>query len=703
MRRMTDLPSNLVSLARVALLAAGWAIALGGFLYISVRVLTAVLPTTRIALTFTSESKEDITKAVVGRAKDLLQPTALDGFTEIHVPRQSVDFTPFTDDAVDALGKVEIKGVDVSWLLKTFYGFTEPRMPHVQAAVQADASVHVTWLDVDGHPARTWTTRAAEQATKPDPSSREEAIDRVVYRILYYANPDVIRRRNRAMDQISFPNANAFEAYQLGRQFLTAYQADLDPSQLDRAEERLRFLRGEMPSFPDGLLLLGITLTEQRKEDEAIQVFLQLKDLRSQGSSKDQLRTFNARLLEATARRKLYRVTENNRSVQILQDLLGDLAAALKTGPATDEKKTPQGAALTPSDLQRLELSVWCELVSALGHYQVLLRAEDFDKQLQQAPKEVAASESEQELLRGAGDKQDERYKAFLQVRARLFSLQDTAYLHAEGLLNQLGKDLEEKEAAVIASRLDNANGYARFRYAQELDEDAFQVEAKTAEKRLRTADASHPNDYMVLQNLATLLLEARYDPEGRNLVEAMELLQRSLKIKPRDYWGYEQLASAYARKADLFGLDALNDKDLDAAIAAVEKAREYRPTGWSALPILAELYVLKWEQAPGKREDLESTIATVLASSESRNPSSYRTPLVEARFAMAQARTATSQDAFDAAIGRAFRATRAVLVGLRGTPPTVEAKRIRQEASNAEDLLHTTRYDARRGLRWPR
>ena len=271
----------------------------------------------------------------------------------------------------------------------------------------------------------------------------------------------------------AFPTAEALEAYYAGRWHLDVYQNAYSPEDLDRAESHFKTLREAMPRFRDGLLLLGVTLTEQRKEDEAIGVFEQIEnDLPSPTDFRERRHLLEAQLLGAVAHRKRYKLADNHVAVQKLQ-YVATRANALVNDPQVAQWRV---------DFLRLYLEALVELCSALGHYQVLLNARNFGSELISidAPPEIQLNPSEKQALDDADklpaeQRVEERQKVYRVVKQRIWDSQNSKKRDAEAALDSLESqtpqsgDPIESEVSAYKGRLRSASGYAQYLYARDL------------------------------------------------------------------------------------------------------------------------------------------------------------------------------------------------------------------------------------------
>jgi hypothetical protein len=162
-----------------------------------------------------------------------------------------------------------------------------------------------------------------------------------------------------------------------------------------------------MPNFTDGLMLLGITLLEQKNESEAIIIFERIKqnllregteqakaaapapiDVEAAALSKlkpeEKKAFFSAKLFLATAHRKLYRVKDNHLALAEIEDIIAKIKP-LHAAPGVDSSETAEQKT-DWLDFLKIHISVLAEKAYVLGAYLVLLNEVNFIEGLRTNP-----------------------------------------------------------------------------------------------------------------------------------------------------------------------------------------------------------------------------------------------------------------------------------------------------------------------------
>lgn len=357
----------------------------------------------------------------------------------------------------------------------------------------------------------------------------------------------------------------------------------------------------------------------------------------------------------------------------------------------------------------RLEVSARSELVSAIGHYQVLLHADSFIPALtdQTAPASVKLTNDElkesSQAVSGA-----ERHALLAKVRERLFKLHNEKNDNARLAIENLGK-LMDKDAGWLSERtrylsqVRNAHGYAVYRFAKALADDAkFRELCKEAITELREAEAYQPQNYAILQNLAIVLLDSRYDKTGRNLDESRRLLEQSVVLKPRDYYGYQLLAQAILRKADLWAPETMSLDEAKKAVTHAEKARSLRPFGTSIWPIVIETYALQWELAPSTdRPAIDAQIQTALGSAKRLGAPRVLLQQARIRWLVAQIRHTTGDTEFVKNKEQLVKGLAELDAALKESAPTWDNQEIRRRYDALAKALKNASYENRKEIAW--
>lgn len=696
-----DLLATLIDWLRPLWLIGLWLVALTVFLGITHYLWQRVFTRDIYMVNISNEKGENISLRFLARTREVVKPTRFDRLYEISAPKLEGGFVQELP-LIPTGTKLEFKGVDVGKVVKLFDDVLQKTPPRIEGRLAESRGVfQVVVTDNDGKDVHPWTLRISTTDEKYD-FRIERLVDRGIYRALYYVHYESPRARARSSamnSKVTFPSAEALEAYYAGRWHLDAYQTLHSPEELDRAEAYFNTLRQTMPKFHDGLLLLGVTLTEQRKEEEAIGIFEQIEaDLASPKDARERERVLHARLFNATAHRKRYRWQDNHIAVTKLQELVSFLQGLGQQETVDAERR----------DLMRLEVSALSELVSAIGHYQVLLYADSFIPALtdQTAPVDVKLTADEEKeanrRLSGA-----ESQALFAKVRERLLGLHNDKNRDAELAIERLGKLMEKDadwpgERTRYLSLIRNAHGYTLYRFAQALTDDAkFQKLCKQALTELREAEVYQPQNYAILQNLAVVLLDSRYDESGRNLDEARRLLEHSVVLKPRDYYGYQLLAQAILRKADLWGSETLPMDETKKAVTSAEKARSLRPFGKSILPVIIEAYALQWEVAASERPSIEGQIQTVLGTAKRLGAPRLLLQQARIRWLVAQLRQSPNEPEFTKNREQLLKGLAELYAALNESAPVWENQEVARRHEGLTKALKNANFENRKELTW--
>jgi hypothetical protein len=646
---------------------------------------------------------------LLARAEALAVPVPLDALYEVKVPPLATRFgakddLKFLDDV-----KINIQGVSLPEVIKNLFAALPDDQPIVSAepeAVGSGSGARLEWKEPSGKK-KTWLLRSDKPPTDAD--ATREIIDQAIYEMVYYMHYDPTRP-GPPEKGVQFPNERALEAYYAGQQHLSQYQRKRGIAEiaeglkdLDEAERRFRILYQEMPNFNDGLMLLGVTLLEQKNEPEAIIIFDRVKkNLFDQGvnnlKSEEKKALFSAMLFQATAQRKLYRVKNNHQALAEIGKIT-DQVAPLHVVPTPNTKETDAQKA-DRLDFLKIHISVLAEKAYVLGAYLILLNEVNFIEGLtthqQHAPQPVppvhspqggqpqpaAASQPapidppppvvvdddqratnlltiERKIKAGGPDAEQakkDRLAAYRAEMKRIYEAHKVVVQHAKELINGVGAndDAWKGISARFLSDLGNAVGYAQYRYAQAMedvkdDDDAFLSQCKAALDTLHEAYAMHQNEQTILLNMGLIESDPRCDPDGENIERARSYLKQASQIKPTDYYSQQLLATLDIRELYTWGPLAKPEVLTD-AVAAAEKARTLRPEDGTICALLAQAYILKWAaQATddATRNDLRLKIEAAVSQAEKRKATPVHQDTVRLQWLLAQA-TRAPDDQFD-------------------------------------------------------
>jgi hypothetical protein len=312
-----------------------------------------------------------------------------------------------------------------------------------------------------------------------------------------------------------------------------------------------------------------------------------------------------------------------------------------------------------------------------------------------------------------------QRQTDFADEMTRIFKAQEALVVEAEKALTaidtlvddtkvpiseQLNKEEWKRDRGRLAADLRNADGYARFRYAQHGSDDRqFREQSETALAKLIEAQTARPNEYTIMQNMGLIYGDPRYDPEGEELDAARALFARSLEIKSRDYYGHQKLATlairqAYERGVEFFNLDATK-----AAITQAEKAREFRPGDGTIFTLLAQLYTLKWSKTTGADQQEAASLveaALVLAERGDR-ASAFHIWTAQLQWQLARIRASSTKEEFDKAEAKLLAALHRAKADAAGSPRW-DGRDLVARTTNLSAKLQNLKFEDRATLRWP-
>jgi hypothetical protein len=536
---------------------------------------------------------------------------------------------------------------------------------------------------------KSWLLRAESPAAgapaPPASATTSQVIDRAIYTIWYYMYYDPKGLRWRTDLEANFTSARALEAYYGGQQRLASYQRTFQAGDLDEAEKEFRLLTSEMPQFVPGWMFLGIALVEKRSERGAIRAFDRAQQLLAPSgalpataTATDRQTWLQARLFTANALLQMYNWENNQEALRILEAVLPTIPAA----PPTDMKRQ------VFYDLSKIRFSMLFQTAHTVGHDLILLSEDNFVDALTEPPGAAAGAPTVPASVRPPAARQTElrahesavrhatdsmqlaTAKAQLQTdfadeMTRIFNAQQALVAQAENALTaidtlvntvpiseQLDKEEWKRDRERLAADLRNADGYARFRYAQlhESDDGRFREQCKAALARLIEAQAVRPNEYTIIQNMGLIYGDPRFDPDGKELDTARALFARSLEIKARDYYGYQKLATLAIRQAYEWGVEFFSLDATKAAIAQAEKARELRPGNGTISVLLAQLYTLKWSKTTGTdQQEAAALVEAALALADKGDRASpFHVSTAQLQWQLTRLRASAPKEEFD-------------------------------------------------------
>ena len=655
---------------------------------------------------------------LIARADELAQRVPLDALYEIKVPALATRFGPKDDFKFLDPVKITIQGVNLPEIVKGLWAALPDDQITVTGEPEPAGSGSGMRLELND-PAgakKSWLLHSDKSASG---EATREIIDQAIYKMVYYLYYDPTSRKTAP--KVNFPTERALVAFYSGQQYLGAYQQKLgtvdlsevqkkdetqkpsDQSQkpypdLDEAEKQFRILYQEMPEFTEGLMLLGITLMEQKKETEAIDVFDRVKVIlfrnaqanqATQGQKLDAALSstrlnieekkalLSAMLFRATAKRKLYRIWDNHLALAEIQDIL-PVIGRMHRAPAHPAQEADKDKA-DRQDFLKIHISVLAEKAYVLGAYLVLLNQRNFDIELNTTspagapatrvapPTVVALTAAELTNLgtirtrisaggAGVDPAKADWLKAYRDKMTAIHDLHKGAVTEAEALFANppIGDDKWKSTVERFQSDLNNAAGYALFRHAQADNDvtdpdDKFLAECDDALQKLRKAHAAHQNEQTILLNLGLIESYPRCDRAGVNIEQARKHLKQASALKPGDYYPAQLLATLGIREMYTWGPFARSET-LNETIDAAEKARMLRPEDGTILALVAQAHMLKWAQigdeAQRKQSQAKVEAAIALAEKHKATPVHLRT--IKLQWLVDQAARAADDAKFD-------------------------------------------------------
>jgi hypothetical protein len=445
--------------------------------------------------------------------------------------------------------------------------------------------------------------------------AKERVLDRGVFRVIFD------RSRTTQRDRSRFPNERALSAFVRGTQALNAYFESRRQPDLTASVAALRELRWEMPAFNEGLDLLALALAEDRRELEAIEIYdfllgshepVAKATIAAAADLRAKQRLLQLELNRAQAHLFLYQPASAAKSAAHLEGVLTLLADRALFAPAvqstTQQAAATPGAAAppatTPADdpkLASLRAYALAQLSDVYGHLFSIVDPDmsDADAVLAMARLNPQPNRTDRAVFIAAV------WNAHLALLKEAQDARNAAAVYWAQ---------NEREKQALDRLLASSRGYTKTLHAawSAPNADALRVEIEDGVRDLRQAGAAEPNQYSVLQNLATAYSEPYFDVNGDLLFTAIELYKRSLELKANDYWGYYRLARIYGRQLDLGWAAADTLMQLEDNVA---KARELRPgdSGIRALELRAKMW--KWSTSDDQPQDTQRQgIETVLA-----------------------------------------------------------------------------------------
>lgn len=523
------------------------------------------------------------------------------------------------DKALAELDKIQlkIKDVDVSALIRAFDALLTPARYELRGSVvDLPTSLSVicqlvrrekvmsSWEATAKIPAPDAASGAA-QTSAAAPAALEDLLDQVLYQMVFdFAHDAELKKQwkisiSRAE---SFANWRSLRAYVRGLRALRSYQENLDTHDLQEAYEFFDSLAISDPRNPYGVYFRGLALSEDRREAEAVDNFLQLQRLLQRQEKPENWKSmlYEARLHEATARLKLYTMKEAEKAVAILNRLCADLTRELAISPTSAtqvpaEQAEPAAGAeqqivadntgpkstvtTAKEDSYTAKLLTVCHAQLGYTHGTILSFKE---LKVPPAPK---LAKKHADAMKESLDQADVKF-------------------------NSVGGDwASDREKMDVRFRIDNARGYGLYRQAffDAPDGDSYSKRCQEAIDVLEKADEARPNHYEVLQNMAMIYADDRF-ATPTSLLHAQRLFERTKKFVPKDYYQYEQLAAIHCQLMELCSTDECRKAEIEAGSKEGREAIKLRGESGSAFHGLALFALKTWEI--DKRTETAATAA---------------------------------------------------------------------------------------------
>lgn len=521
------------------------------------------------------------------------------------------------DKALAELDRIQlkIKDVDVSALIRAFEALLTPaRYELGGSVVELPTSLSVICQLVHREKVMaSWEATAKTSA--PDATSQssaaaatlEDLLDQVLYQIIFDFAHDAELKKTWKISLSraeSFGNWQSLRAYVRGLRALRSYQENLDTRDLQEAFTFFDSLAISDPSNPYGLYFRGLALSEDRREAEAVDNFLQLQRLLQRKEKQENWKSmiYEARLHEAAARLKLYTLDEAKKAVGILGQLCADLTKELAnssagtTQPGGGEagcaagavEKTPirnvrADSTVTPAkeDSYRAKLLTVCYAQLGYTHATILSLKE------LKSPPALSLAQQHANSMKVSLDLADRRF----------------------GLVG--GGWSSDREKMDVQFRIYNARGYGLYRQAYFVavaDPASFPRLCQEAIDLLEKANEARPNHYEVLQNMGMIYADKDFDAGRDSLLRAQWFFERTKKFVPKDYYQYEQLAGIHRRLMEMCPTDECRKAEIKAGSEDANEAIKLRGGSASAFHNLALFALKTWEI--GKRTETGATAA---------------------------------------------------------------------------------------------
>jgi tetratricopeptide (TPR) repeat protein len=543
---------------------------------------------------------------------------------------------------------VEVSGVDVTKLIHLVNQLFKPDQWIVEGDFQThpDRAMLALRMRRGERLIRTWYLERLGNPSDDKSTLLEQLIDDAIFQLVYdFGNKaeqdkDLQKWRHVVPAPTSFPSRASVAAYYEARGALGRYYAHGDWKDLDRALDRLRTLRGQMPEYADGLQLLGMALAEKRNDTEAIHVYEQLRLLLlpkeedwKQLPSHQKRRLLSIDLLKTTSTAKLYTWQSTHEAIGELSQLAEKLQSELTSMPPGKERAAYSELLAHTAVQLAYTYSLY---LSYIRHYTVV---EVFGSPDAPAALKVSDPKKIEYLRNGPPEKAKPIVLNIMEEVTKQIknwiSIGKNEKENLEAQWSQLADGVRRK--AELISRLHLTLGNANYRMAEWEDHDAdqkdtlfgetFETRLKEAAIELGKADATHPNHYLVLQLLGLVYSEPRR--EGKYLSIAEQYFERAIRANPSDYLGHELLAGILLRRVTKMGVDLANLATIEKGLAEVQEAIMHHEISGTAHLLRAEFQtmLLEIERDETKRRELRVGLEQYINQAERFLPQAFQRP----------------------------------------------------------------------------
>ena len=431
----------------------------------------------------------------------------------------------------------------------------------------------------------------------------------MVFRILFELGNRKAQAAKSSSAKLSFPNARALEAYLRGSERMEVYLTGLRPDDLKTAIQNLATVNWEMPDSEPVLDLYALALTEDRKETKAIPIYGKLLGgdgpltaaLLDKVDRAGRERKYQLELNRSQAQSFLYEAGASKVSVEHLVALRALIQSDLQqTGTSAD-------------DLARLHsISAFtdAQLADVVGHLIAIIRHNTTPDAALVDALNLARGVTGEAPLAAAATLADFA-RAVLATNIKLNELAEAARVAA-------GKYWDSNSAAALSDQrslarlMHSSRGYTRYHHARltAANKSDFKAECQKAIADLEAARIAQPQNYTVLQNLGRVYSDEALREDDPQFSVAIDYFQRSIELKPSDYWGYSNLARIFGRRLET---------ELPATFLA--DARKHADNALAARPNDPELYLVSarvamWEwttAATAERETRQAGVEDLL------------------------------------------------------------------------------------------